>query len=171
MCDARLFQAQITAMSHDRAVTIAPVTGGKRIEEIASGLLDQLPHRFALCGFGLGGSIALEIVRRAPERVTQLCLITAEVQADTPQIAADREELIIGAQAGRLDDVMRRVIGSDMLAPRTATNSDSRRCIADGRGVGAGCICATDAYVAAASGSARHVATDQYADRDHVRCS
>ncbi len=117
MCDARLFQAQITAMSHDRSVTVAPITGGERIEEIASGLLDQLPHRFALCGFGLGGSIALEIVRRAPERVTRLCLITAEVQADTPQIAADREELIIGAQAGRLDDVMRRVIGSDMLAP------------------------------------------------------
>ncbi|WP_311201783.1 hypothetical protein [Ruegeria conchae] len=44
-------------------------------------------------------------------------MITAEVQADTPQIAADREELIIGAQAGRLDDVMRRVIGSGMLAP------------------------------------------------------
>ncbi|WP_311201782.1 alpha/beta fold hydrolase [Ruegeria conchae] len=70
MCDARLFQAQITTMPNDRAATVAPSTGGERIEEIASGLLDKLPHRFALCGFGLCGSIALEIVRRAPERVT-----------------------------------------------------------------------------------------------------
>ena len=53
MCDARLFQAQITALSRERAVMVAPITGGERFEEIAPGLLDQLPHRFALCGFGL----------------------------------------------------------------------------------------------------------------------
>ncbi|WP_299945729.1 alpha/beta fold hydrolase [uncultured Ruegeria sp.] len=117
MCDARLFEAQITALSHDRAVTVAPITGGERIEEIASGLLDQLPHRFALCGFDLGGGVALEIVRRAPERVTRLCLLATDAQVDTPLIAAGREELIVGALTGQLDEVMRKVIGSDMLAP------------------------------------------------------
>ncbi len=117
MCDARLFQAQITALSRARAVAVAPVSGGERIEEIASGLLDQLSHRFALTGVGMGGVVALEIIRRAPERVTRLCLIATDAQADTPHIAASREELIVGAQAGRLDEVMRKVIGSDMLAP------------------------------------------------------
>ncbi|SDW57721.1 Pimeloyl-ACP methyl ester carboxylesterase [Ruegeria halocynthiae] len=117
MCDARLFAAQITALSHERAVMVGPIFGGERIEEIASGLLDQLPHRFALSGFGLGGSVALEIARRAPERVTRLCLLATDAQADTPHIAASREDLIVGAQAGRLDEVMRKVIGSDMLAP------------------------------------------------------
>ncbi|MEX0306691.1 MAG: alpha/beta fold hydrolase [Ruegeria sp.] len=117
MCDARLFQAQLTALSHERAVMVAPIVGGERLEEIASGLLDQLPHRFALGGFGLGGSVALEIVRRAADRVTRLCLLATDAQADTPHIAASREDLIVGAQAGRLDEVMRKVIGSDMLAP------------------------------------------------------
>ncbi len=117
MCDARLFQAQITALSRERAAMVAPITGGERLEEIASGLLDQLPHRFALCGFGLGGGVALEIVRRAPERVTRLALLATDAQADTPHIAASREDLIVGAQAGRLDEVMRKLIGSDMLAP------------------------------------------------------
>ncbi len=117
MCDARLFRAQITAFSQERAVMIAPIAGGERLEEIASGLLDQLPHRFALCGFDLGGSVALEIVRRAPERVSRLCLIATDAQADTPQIAASREDLIVAAQAGRLSDVMRKIIGSDVLAP------------------------------------------------------
>ncbi len=117
MCDARLFHPQIDALSRDRAVMFAPISSGERIEEIASGLLDQLPHRFALAGVGLGGVVALEIVRRAADRVSRLCLISTDAQADTPQMAAAREELIIGAQAGRLEEVMRKVIGSDALAP------------------------------------------------------
>ncbi len=117
MCDARLFQPQIARLSRDRAVTVAPIGSGDRIEEIASGLLDQLPHRFALAGLSMGGVVALELVRRAPDRVTRLCLMATDAQADTPQIAANREELIVGAQAGRLEEVMRSVIGSDTLAP------------------------------------------------------
>ncbi len=117
MSDARLFYPQIETLSQDRVVTVAPISGGERIEEIASGLLDQLPQRFALAGHSMGGIVALELIRRAPDRVTRLCLMATDAQADTPHIAAEREELIIGAQAGRLDDVMRMVIGSDTLAP------------------------------------------------------
>ncbi|MBO9410289.1 MULTISPECIES: alpha/beta hydrolase [unclassified Ruegeria] len=117
MCDARLFGAQILQISGARAVTVAPVSGGERIEEIASGLLDQLPHRFALCGFSMGGVVALELVRRAPDRVTRLCLMSTDAQADTPQIAADREELIVGAKSGRFEEIMQRLIGTETLAP------------------------------------------------------
>lgn len=117
MCDARLFRPQIEVLSRDRAVTVAPISSGERIEEIASGLLDQLPHRFAVAGLGMGGVVALELTRRAAERVSRLCLMATDAQADTPQIAAGREDLIIGAQAGRLEEVMRKVVGSDALAP------------------------------------------------------
>ncbi|MGV6805989.1 MAG: alpha/beta fold hydrolase [Ruegeria sp.] len=117
MCDARLFQPQVTRLSQERPVMVAPIGFGDRVEEIASGLLDQLPHRFALAGLSMGGIVALELVRRAPDRVTHLCLMATDAQADTPQIAADREELIVGAQAGRLDEMMHRVLGSDALAP------------------------------------------------------
>lgn len=117
MSDARLFRPQIERLSQERAVMVAPISGGERMEEIASGLLDQLPQRFALAGQGMGGMVALELIRRAPDRVMRLCLMATDAQADTPQIAAGREELIIGAQAGRLDEVMHKAIGSDMLAP------------------------------------------------------
>lgn len=117
MCDARLFQPQIAGLSQARAVTIAPISMGERVEEIASALLDVLPHRFALAGFSMGGVVALEIIRRAPERVSRLCLMSTDAQADTPQMAAAREELVVGALAGRLEEVMRKIIGSDALAP------------------------------------------------------
>ena len=44
MSDARVFWPQIAALSSTLSVTVAPVTLGERVEEIASGLLDQTPQ-------------------------------------------------------------------------------------------------------------------------------
>lgn len=117
MCDARLYAYQLLKLGRDRAVMLAPIHMGERIEEIASGLLDQLPQRFALAGLSMGGIVAMEIYRRAPERVTRLCLMDTDAQADTPQIAAAREPMIVGAKAGRLDEVMRQAMRPEFLAP------------------------------------------------------
>lgn len=117
MCDARLFEPQINHLSRRRAVTVAPISLGERIEEIASSLLDQLPRRFALAGSGMGGVVALELIRRAPDRVSRICLIATDAQADTPRTAAAREEMLVAAKMGRLDEVMRRIISSNTLAP------------------------------------------------------
>ncbi|WP_170359142.1 alpha/beta fold hydrolase [Ruegeria arenilitoris] len=117
MCDARLFEPQINSLSRQRAVTVAPISLGERIEEIASSLLDQLPRRFAVAGSGMGGVVALELVRRAPDRVSRLCLMATDAQADTPQTAAAREELLVATKMGRLEEVMRRIISSNTLAP------------------------------------------------------
>lgn len=103
MCDARLFGPQLAELSHKHAVMVAPITGGERVEEIASNLLDQMPKRFALAGCGMGGAVAIEVVRRAPDRLTRLCLMDASPLADTPQQAAARDPLIIRAKAGKLE--------------------------------------------------------------------
>lgn len=117
MCDARLYAHQLLTLGRDRAVMVAPTHLGERVEEIASGLLDQLPQRFALAGLSMGGIIAMEVYRRAPDRVTRLCLMDTDAQADTPQIAAAREPMIVGAKAGRLDEVMRQAMRPEFLAP------------------------------------------------------
>jgi pimeloyl-ACP methyl ester carboxylesterase len=117
MCDARLFAPQINALSSERAVVIAPVTLGERIEEIASNILDQLPGRFALAGLSMGGIVAMEILRRAPDRVSRICLMDTNPLAETPPEAAAREPMIIGVRAGRLDEVMRDALRPDYLAP------------------------------------------------------
>ncbi len=106
MCDARLFGPQIAALSADTGVMLAPVTQGERVEEIARALLDHLPKRFALAGLGFGGVVALEILRRASDRVTRLALMGASPLAETPQEAAMREPQIVKTRAGRLEEVM-----------------------------------------------------------------
>ncbi|MFC6688441.1 alpha/beta fold hydrolase [Jhaorihella thermophila] len=117
MCDARLFWPQINALSRDHAVMVAPITRGDTIEEIAEGLLDQLPARFALAGLSMGGIVAMEILRRVPERVVRLCLMDTDPLGETPQIAAMREPWIAQARAGRLDIAMEESLKPAFLAP------------------------------------------------------
>lgn len=117
MCDARLFLPQLLALGRDRPVTVAPLSGGERIEEIASHLLPQLPQRFALAGLGLGGMVAMEILRRAPDRVGRLALMDTEPLAETPAQAGARDPLIVRARSGALEAAVAEVIRSDHLAP------------------------------------------------------
>jgi len=117
MCDARVFAPQLNDLSRDMAVTVAPITGGDRIEEIASGLLDVLPRRFALAGLSMGGIVAMEILRRAPDRVTRLALMDTNPLAETPQSAAGYEPLIIKLRAGPLTEAVQMLLRPDVLAP------------------------------------------------------
>ena len=116
MCDARLFAPQIDGLSHDRAVMVGPVHLGERVEERASMILDMAPRRFALCGHGFGGTVALEILRRAPTRVSRLCLIATNPMGETPVRAAEREPQIIAARTGRLEQVIREELIPELLA-------------------------------------------------------
>ena len=117
MCDARLFGPQIAELSADTAVMCAPVTRGDRIEEIASGLLDLLPRRFALAGMSMGGVVAMELLRRAPDRISRIALMGANPLAESPAMAADREPQIVKVRTGRLAEVMRARIAPERLAP------------------------------------------------------
>ena len=117
LSDARVFAQQMQVLSQAHAVMIAPPTCGERIEEIASQILSWSPSKFALCGMRLGGTVAMVLIRRAPERITRLALISTSPQADTPEAAAAREPHIIAARAGRWRDVLQHEINSTWMAP------------------------------------------------------
>lgn len=117
MCDARVFGPQIAELSSEFVVTCAPITQGDRIEEIATGILPMLPEKFALAGLSMGGIVAMEILRRAPDRVTRVALMDTNPLAETPQSSTAYEPLIVGARAGRLEQVMREFMRPEFLAP------------------------------------------------------
>ena len=50
---------------------------------MARRILGQSPESFALAGVSMGGMVALELMRLAPERVTQLALVDTNARADT----------------------------------------------------------------------------------------
>ncbi|WP_319826304.1 alpha/beta fold hydrolase [Thalassovita sp.] len=117
MCDARLFAAQLADLSRDHAVMVAPITRGDTIAEIAEALLPQLPEKFALAGLSMGGIVAMEFLRRAPDRVKRLCLMDTNALAETPTSAASYEPLIVSARAGNLEQAMRQLMRPEFLAP------------------------------------------------------
>lgn len=104
-CTERLFEAQIAALSGSRNIVVADHTRDDSIPAIAGRLLDAAPERFALAGLSMGGYVAMEVMRQAPERVQRLALLDTTARPDTPEASRDRERLIAVAQAGRLDDI------------------------------------------------------------------
>lgn len=117
MCDARLYLHQIAALSQDRAVQVCPINQGETVEEMAQSVLDCAPASFALAGLSLGGIVAMEVQRRAPDRVSRLALMDTNAQSETPSVAAGREAQIVKAKAGRLEDAMRDEMRPEYLAP------------------------------------------------------
>ncbi|SNT16725.1 alpha/beta fold hydrolase [Tropicimonas sediminicola] len=107
MCDARLYWPQLMSFGRTRSVTIAPVGNASSMGAIAAAVMDGAPRRFALVGQGMGGMVAMEILRRAPERVTRISLIGTSPLPETPQMAAEREPRIIAAQTGKLAEAVK----------------------------------------------------------------
>ncbi len=64
----------------------------------------------------MGGIVAMEILRRAPERITRIALMDTNPLPETPQTAAGREPQIIGARSGRLIEIMREEMKPNYLA-------------------------------------------------------
>ena len=106
MCDARLFLPQMVALGDRWSTQVILPTQGETIEELSQHVLDQAPSRFALIGLGLGGAVALDVLRRATERVTRVVLISTPSLTETPQMAVTRDTRIVAARAGRLGEAI-----------------------------------------------------------------
>ncbi|MGH6764366.1 MAG: alpha/beta fold hydrolase, partial [Bradyrhizobium sp.] len=73
---------------------------------IARRILTEAPPRFALAGHSMGGYIAFEIMRQAPERVAKLALINTQARPDTPEASARRRGMMARAQNGEYHAVL-----------------------------------------------------------------
>jgi pimeloyl-ACP methyl ester carboxylesterase len=104
-CTADLFAPQGEALASLADVTIADHATDETIGAIARRLLAAAPPRFALAGLSMGGYVALEVMRQAPQRVTRLALLDTRASADMPEDTEIRMTAIKMAQTGRFDDI------------------------------------------------------------------
>lgn len=119
MCDGRLFQ-------HMPPHIYLPITGHETVHDIAKNVLDHAPETFALGGLSMGGIIAMDVIRQAPDRVTHLALMDTNCEAETDKIKAFRQPQIDKAQAGQLESVMR-----DEMKPNYLSDGPNRAAILD----------------------------------------
>jgi len=108
-CDDELWAHQAPALAaaglqvhisteHTRWPTLA---------QMATALLDRHPGPHVLVGASMGGMLALEMHRQAPQRVQALGLLGTTARPDTPDLIALRTQACELFAAGRMDEVLR----------------------------------------------------------------
>ena len=103
LCDERLWAAQTKGLAGSSRVVTANLTPYESIESMADGVLDEIPGRFDLAGFSMGGCVALEVVARAPERVCGLALLSTSPKGILPAVRQHYLDSISSIEAGGLD--------------------------------------------------------------------
>jgi pimeloyl-ACP methyl ester carboxylesterase len=98
LCTKALWAAQAAALGDIADMRVADHTGHDSMAAIATSILAAAPARFALAGLSMGGYIAYEILRQAPERVTRLALLDTGYRADAPERREQRLALMALAE-------------------------------------------------------------------------
>ncbi|MEQ8250275.1 MAG: alpha/beta fold hydrolase [Oceanibaculum nanhaiense] len=110
LCDEKLWAPQVQALADMADCQVADLTRHESVTEMAASVLADAPARFALAGLSMGGYVAQEIMRQAPERVLKLALLDTSPRADSDEQMVRRRGLIELAQKGRFKGVTPRLL-------------------------------------------------------------
>lgn len=92
--DATMWRAQLAALSQWKPVVTDVHMRHGSIEAMAQALLAGHDGLLVLCGASMGGMIAMEAARQAPERVAGLALLGTNAQPENEEMRALREAAI-----------------------------------------------------------------------------
>ena len=107
-----------------------------QLGNFARQVLDMAPPRFALAGLSMGGIIAMEVIRQAPERVSRVALMDTNPLADPPEKAPIREQQVEKVRNGGLRRVMREEMKPNYLADGPAKRGILDLCMEMARTLG-----------------------------------
>lgn len=113
MCDASLWRAQEEALGDTHRIHHGDITQDESVGAIASRVLAVAAPSFALAGLSMGGIVALEMWRQAPERIERLALLDTSFRGDPPERRRMRDRQIAEVKQGQLGVILR-----DELKPR-----------------------------------------------------
>ena len=112
---ARLWQEQQESLRQTHHLVFAETHHHDNLEATAASILKHIPNQsfalgFALAGFSMGGYVALEILRQAPQAVTRLALLNTKAEPDTESEQHQRALSIRSAKVGRFVGVTPRLM-------------------------------------------------------------
>lgn len=104
MCDITVWRHQVDSLGAGRDVLVADHAMSDTLGTMAERILERAAPRFALAGHSMGGRVALEIMVRAPERVSRLALLDTGYEGLAAGERGEQEK----AGRYRLLDIARR---------------------------------------------------------------
>src|SRR6185503_7101290 len=106
LCDALLWRAQLDALADVAEMRVADHTRSATMAEVARDVLADAPYKsFALAGLSMGGYVALEMMRQAPQRVHRLALLDTSARGESPEQTERRKAFIALAARGKFAGV------------------------------------------------------------------
>lgn len=106
LCDVQLWRPQFENLTDIADIWIADHTRSDTMAGVARDVLADAPFTsFALAGLSMGGYIALELMRQAPQRVARLALLDTAAGAELPEQRQRRMDFIASAERGHFAHV------------------------------------------------------------------
>lgn len=118
LCDHSVWTGVAARLEDIAHIDIIHFDGFATLEAMAEHIIATAPPRFVLIGHSMGGRVALEVVRRTPQRVRALGLFNTGVHAVGEHEPASRQELVRIAQEAGMRELARR-----WLPPMMDSNS------------------------------------------------
>jgi pimeloyl-ACP methyl ester carboxylesterase len=91
MCDATVWEPLLPALGQQAECRVSTPGDADTITAMAHRVLGTAPARFAVAGHSMGGRVALEVLRLAPDRVSHLALLDTGYKARAAGAAGDEE--------------------------------------------------------------------------------
>lgn len=110
ICDHALWREQMIAFSGDYDCSVADLTKHETVADMARAVLRDAPLLFNLAALSMGGYVAFEILRQAPERIAKLALLNTKARPDTPDERARREDLVRAVAVGNFKGATGRLL-------------------------------------------------------------
>jgi pimeloyl-ACP methyl ester carboxylesterase len=143
LCDARLFERQrrdlrrlcpglrVTVVDLHRLRLDSPSAAQATIEAWSHRCLQDLPERFALAGFSLGGLIALQWLRLQPQRVQALALVASNAEGGSRRARRRSRAQAVAWAKGGADALMQGLMPAYFAPPnRRARHGPTVRAMA-----------------------------------------
>ena len=120
VCSPRIYAPQIPALWRNGPVVLSNHIRDNTMAGIAKRVLDEAPKRFALAGHSMGGYIALEMFRQAPERIARLGLLSTSARPEMTEASEGRRALIAETRAGGYPAIVEKLFAKFVHPTRIA---------------------------------------------------
>ncbi|KTD35996.1 lipolytic protein [Legionella nautarum] len=90
LSNEKVWSHQVKHLSDLVHCQVIPLIAQDSMEDLLSMVLETVKGRFILAGHSMGGWLALELAKAAPERIAKLCLLNTSARADPLEKRKDR---------------------------------------------------------------------------------
>jgi pimeloyl-ACP methyl ester carboxylesterase len=123
LCDEEVWRGQAPELRKQYDVRVVSFQGFDSIGAMAAHVLDSAPERFSLVGHSMGGRVALDVYRRAPQRIVRLALLDTGYEPVAPGEGERRAVLVNKALAEGVSAIA-ETWGRPMIAPCNLESTD-----------------------------------------------